>query len=181
MNTLHKSIHDSILRAGEAVNPLYAVTYYLNPIDRVIEAVSFGGGHPAPAYHNIWTEVFTAPPGAIPESVVENLLAIEDRLVLDCEENFQGTEWNGYNHIGIWEDKPEYPMEYQFEIGVFWDPYDWFDLRDLKDKWQGGMTAAQIIDSEDLGNIYDGMCRRDEAIKWLEQVIEEWEETDFSQ
>jgi hypothetical protein len=172
-----QKIHKSILEAGEHTHPRFAVAYYLNPVDKVIENVFVGGGMPRAAYYGIWIEIFTAPPGAIPQSVVNNLLAIEDRLIYDCQENFKGVEWDGRNHVGVWQNKPNYSWEYQFEIGCFWDPYDWFEpvLRDLKDKWRNGMTASQIIDSEDLGD-NEGMVDRDDAIKWLEQVIEEWEE-----
>jgi hypothetical protein len=177
MNTLH----ESILQAGEAVSSRYAVSYYLNPIGQVIEPYTVvGAGIPRAAYHNIWVEVFTAPADAIPQSVVENLLAIEDQLIYDCQHNWLGTEWNGFNHVGLWKEKPNYPWAYNFEIACFWDPADWFEpvLGDLKTKWQKGINATSIVDSEDLGNIYDGMVDREEAIQWLENMIEEWEEED---
>jgi hypothetical protein len=175
---MNSTLHDSILNAGKAVHPNYAVTYYLDPENKVIESYTvIGAGIPAPAYHGIWVEIFSAPAGAIPESVVANLLRIEDRLIYDCESNFQGTEWDGHNHIGVWRNKPDYSVR-QFEIGCFWDSCDWFEpvLQDLQDKWRKGMNASQIIDSEDLGNIYDGMVDRDEAVKWLEEQIKDWEE-----
>ncbi len=176
-STLHDSIHDSILNAGKAVHPNYATVYYLDPENRVIEPYTvIGAGIPAPAYHGIWVKIFSAPAGAIPESVVTNLLRIEDQLIYDCE-NFQGTEWDGHNHIGVWRNKPDYSVR-QFEIGSFWDPCDWFEpvLQDLREKWENGMNAAQIIDSEDLGNIYDGMVDRDAAIEWLAETIKDWED-----
>jgi hypothetical protein len=173
------TLHNSILNAGDAVHPSYPTDFYLDPESEQIQWYTrTGAGIPAPAYHGIWVKVFQAPAGAIPESVVENLLKVEDRLIYDCENNFQGTEWDGRNHTGVWKDKPDYSMEFQFEIAVFWDPWDWFGpvLQDLKDKWESGMDAAQIIDSEDLGDISSGIVDRDQAIEWLEDKIQEWQE-----
>jgi hypothetical protein len=137
-----------------------------------------GAGIPKAAYHDIWVKVLEAPADAIPESVVENLLRIEDRLIYDCEYNFQGTKWDGHNYVGVWRNKPEYSREFDFEVAAFWEPEDWFEsvLGSLKQKWELGMDAVQIIDSEDLGDIHSGMVRRDQAIEWLEEVIQEWRE-----
>ena len=73
---------------------------------------------------------------------------------------------------------PNYSFEFQFEIAAFWDPGDWFGpvLQDLKEKWESGMDAAQIIASEDLGDTVVGMVDRDQAIEWLEDTIQEWQE-----
>jgi hypothetical protein len=176
---IRQRIHKSILEAGKHTHPHLGVTYYLNPIDGCIEPWLETGGIPKNAYHGIWVKIMTAPADAIPESVVNALLRLEDQLVYDCEENFRGTEWDGNNYIGIWGDKPNYPFEYELEVGVFWDPEDWFDVYDLQRiqrKWkEEGMTAAQIIDSEDLGD-HNGKVRRDDAIQWLQNLIEQWEE-----
>jgi hypothetical protein len=69
----------------------------------------------------------------------------------------------------------------EFEIDCYWNPYDWFEpvINGLREKWKCGMNATEIIDSESLGNLHEGMCRRDEAIEWLEQMIKEWEKDDF--
>jgi hypothetical protein len=153
------------------------VTYYLDPIEKVIQPwIEIGSGIPRAAYNNIWVKILTAPANAIPESVVNTLLRLEDQLVYDCEVNFRGTEWDG-DYIGIWRSKPNYPFEYELEVACFWQPEDWFeldDLEDLKNKWKRGMTPTQIIESKDLGDYDRGMVDKDEALEWLEQMIEEW-------
>jgi len=172
------TLHNSILNAGEAVHPAYPTDFYLDPESEQIQWYTrTGAGIPAPAYHGIWVRLFQAPPNAIPKSIVQNLLRIEKQLIYDCEKNFQGTEWDGHNHIGVWKDKPDYSM-FRFEIATIWDPEDWFGpvLQDLKEKWESGMNATQIIDSEDLGDTVDGMVDRDQAIEWLEDKIQEWQE-----
>jgi hypothetical protein len=154
------------------------VTYYLDPIEKVIQPwIEIGSGIPRAAYNNIWVKVFSAPANAIPESVVKVLLELEDTLIYDCENNFQGSKWDGSNFIGVWKRKPDYEFEYQIEVTCYWSPEDWFDVFDIekmKRKWQSGMTPDQIIAEENLGSPDQGMVDREEAIQWMEDLIEEW-------
>jgi hypothetical protein len=90
--------------------------------------------------------------------------------------------------MNIWRSKMEffnrfpdddpYAAEYvddDLSPDVWCNPHDWFNLQNLKDRWQKGMSAPQIIDSENLVN-ENGAVDRDDAIQWLQNLIEQWEE-----
>jgi len=157
---------------------------YLDPEKQNVYTFLDTGAIPMTAYHNIDQLVLRVRPGAIASSVYNELLVIEDRLAAILGQ-YQGTVWNGSNHIGKWSqdglDQMEALDEYQGqrvnEIAYYWDAGDWFSpVSDtLKASWQEGQTAEQIIDGQGCGSEQDGMCDRDAAIAWLKEKIGEWE------
>jgi hypothetical protein len=155
---------------------------YLDPISERIYSFTNTGGIPMDAYNGIDLRILTVRPGAIAESVYDYLSSIEELLKTLLGE-FEGTEWNGSNEIGKWKRDEDgfntldyIQSSYAPEIASYWPAGDWFSpiTYELKVKWETGMTAEEIIDSEGCGDPIDGMCDRDEAIAWLEQQIEEW-------
>ena len=159
-----------------------ATAIYLDPEKRNVYTFLETGGTPMAAYHKIDKLVLRVYPGAIASSVYNELLVIEDRLAAILGE-YQGTVWNGSNHVGKWSqdglDQMEALGEYQGqrEIAYYWDAGDWFSpvSETLKASWEEGQTAEQIIDGQGCGSEQDGMCDRDEAISWLKEEIGEWE------
>ncbi len=158
---------------------------YLDPEQQALYTFTDTGGIPMDAYHGIDLRIITIKPGAIAESVYDYLSSIEEDLESLLDE-YEGSEWNGHNHIGKWKKDEdgmntldaihsEYP-----QIAYYWDAGDWFSpvISDLRRSWQEGKTAEEIIDEQGCGNEIDGMCDRGEAIAWLEGKIEEWENED---
>lgn len=153
---------------------------YLDPEARRLYTFTDTNCFPVTAYHSIDQLILTVYPTAIASSVESHLKSIESTLLALLDE-YQGSEWNGSNHIGQWSLKGKELMEYldqlPVEIASYWEPNDWFEpvISELKAKWESGMTAQQIIDSEHCGDDADGQCDPTKAVGWLEDLIEEWE------
>lgn len=153
---------------------------YLDPEAEKIYTFVGSNSQPMTAYHRIDRRIVTANSSAIPASVYSAIKSLEDNLDLLIDQ-YEGSEWNGNNHVGQWSESAEDTLEsiwdQQLEIASYWDASDWFEpvTDQLKDAWENGQTAEQIIDEQGCGNEADGMCDRDEAITWLESKIEEWQ------
>lgn len=161
---------------------------YLDPESKKLYSFTATGGIPMDAYHKIDRRILTVSPTAIASSVERYLIEIEDELE-SLIEGYQGSDWNGSNHIGSWSEDAllilEKIAETQIDsishhsIAHYWDADEWFSpiTSDLKSAWQEGKTAEQIIDEQGCGtDDADGMCDRDEAVSWLETKIAEWVE-----
>jgi len=168
---------------------------YLDPEAGRLYTFSERGAIPISAYHGIDRRILTVQECAIPASVKRCLFELLDTLVsiLDL---YEGTEWTGRSHIGVWPDEALQLLEatrnghFAQDLAYYMDSYDWFEpiLSKLKFRWWEGATAEEIIDEEGCGDedSLDGMCHRDDAVAWLKAEIAEWEaeakaedETDF--
>ena len=157
---------------------------YLDPEAGRLYSFSERGAIPISAYHGIDCRILTVQEGAIPASVKRCLFELLDTLVsiLDL---YEGTEWTGRSHIGVWPDEALQLLEatrnghFAQDLAYYWDACEWFEpiLSELKFRWEQGGTAEQIIDDEGCGSeeSVDGMCDRDEAIAWLKTEIADWE------
>lgn len=108
--------------------------------------------------------------------------------IYELQDAFKGTEWNGQNHVGVWDSDYEQrredgyrPFRYMEEcLSFFWTPEEWFDARNsndwqMKRKWELGLTVEEIIDTEDLGGAHcQGQCDRNAAIEWMNKTVERW-------
>lgn len=158
-------------------------TVYFDPEASEVIALLLGQSEtPVHAYNNIYQTVLDVPANAIAQSVAEALTELADDIEW-LAEGWQGTRWDGSNHIGVWADNrasdfSEKILGGYLDITTYWEPGDWFEpvMGELKDLWAEGKTAEQIIDEQDLGDTANGICDRDAAIKWLEKRIEEWVE-----
>ena len=155
---------------------------YLDPETERIYTFVGSNSTPMSAYHNIDRHILRVGDGAISASVYNAIKDVEDDLH-DLLDLYNGSEWNGSNHIGQWSEKAtELNLRiddklFQAEIASYWDAGDWFSpiAGDLKAEWESGKTAEQIIDEQGCGDEIDGMCDQNEAIDWLEGRIEEWQ------
>jgi len=169
MDNIRESIHHSILsilEAEDASNPYYPTIYYLDPKSAVIRwypqaEIGIGEG---------WVRILNAHPRAIPQSIVNTLLMIEDILVDSCA---------SFQLLGRWEDKPDYSLlRLELRVTVFWPPEKWFnefDRVDIRRMWRKGMSPEDIISSLFLGDPFNGGVDRREALDWIKQMIQEWE------
>lgn len=177
------ALHTSILELADYdFSGEWKTDIYLDPETEKLYTFTNTGGVPRTVFHGIDQHILSVSPKVIPQSVVDALLYVES-LLESVLKGWEGTEWNGNNHIGLWsEDSLDLLTEIQqktndYEIAHYWDASEWFSpvIDDLKTAWREGKTAEQIIDAENLGNDADGMCDRSEAISWLEYMIGEWE------
>lgn len=154
---------------------------YLDPEAKNIYPFTNTNCIPGTAYHNIDQFILTVSPSAIAASVYDYLIEIEEELQAIIEE-YQGSEWNGNNHVGRWSEegmnlKAALSMNHHPEIASYWDAGDWFEpvTGELKTAWEEGKTAEEIIDEQGCGDEINGMCDRSEAIEWLNRKINEWQ------
>ena len=154
---------------------------YLDPEEGKVYTFVGSNSHPRSAHNNIDRHVLRVDDGAIAESVYDAVKSIESNLN-DLLDLYNGSEWNGSNHIGQWDESANDLHERIIEsltespIASYWLPGDWFEgvMNELKTSWTEGKTAIAIIDEQGCGNSVDGMVDRGEAISWLERMFEEW-------
>lgn len=159
----------------------FSTKIYLNPEAEKIEVFQDSNNSmPMKAYHHEWLHICNIPSVSVPDSVVSALLEIEDALE-SAIESYEGTEWNGSNHVGQWSWNEDDSMHFaqltsELSFASYWEPGDWFEscMGELKKEWESGKTAEQIIDGQHLGDSADGMCDRPAAIEWLEDEIAQW-------
>lgn len=160
----------------------YKQELYLNPETYTLYVFEHvGAGTPMRAWHGIDKWILDIPDRAIPESLVEVLKRKLGNLVETCE-RFEGTKWDGSNHRGVWRSDDEYGVDasfdhMDFDIACYWDPSDWFGDADdeIRRLASEGLTPEQIADKLYLGDTMDGMCKRDEAIDYIETQLEYFE------
>jgi hypothetical protein len=153
---------------------------YLNPENETVYTFLTCNSVPASAYHNIDQFICKVWNEAIPESVRDGVMSVIDRLqaILD---DYQGSEWNGSNHVGRWkirgteDDQESYePISQDISIGYYYDPCDWFvDQDEMIKTFCAGKTAQQYCDDSNLDNGTEGAVKPGEALSWLEA---RWEE-----
>ena len=58
------------------------------------------------------------------------------------------------------------------------DPADWFDLFDIeeiREKWEEGLSAEEIVGEICLGDILNGMVDYHETLEWVNGLIQQWQ------
>lgn len=138
---------------------------YLDPEARRVSHWEFyGTGTPERVWHNR-AVIADLPRGAVGEHVREVVDGDEFRgLVEALFELYQGSEWNGSNHVGRWSGNDEYGskthelelmIEALFEhVPTYWDASDWFaggqwgesDANDIRVRMQRGETLEAIAE-----------------------------------
>lgn len=153
-----------------------------------------GPGQPMYAYHGRWLYLGSPGTECVPEALIERLSHYEDKF-RELDEAYQGTEWDGHNHIGKWDNIAEDVSQLLDLEGVamFWDAADWLgadwsavdsDLetcqsieqlaQDYANEAQGDGEA--VLDTDYLENVL--RHRRDSLIEELESTVAELLEWD---
>jgi hypothetical protein len=180
--TLLQSIE--ALESESFTTSAYDATFdiYLDPVDGIVYSYLNTHSVPATAYEGTDRLLMMLNCNAIGETVKDSLMAIADKLdtVMD---GYHGTEFDDCKNKNVanWDSES---LEYLEDltqsisgVGYYWEPSEWFEpvVSELKEEWESGKAAVEIIDSQDLGTLNsDGCCDRDEAIKWLTSMIEGW-------
>lgn len=113
-----------------------SATLYLVPaaetedgIPRVYSFGRVGAGTPEPAYHGRHLTLADLPRSSVASEVRDCLLAHVDELVA-LSEAYEGSSWDGHNHVGSWSDDVDYAYARFGELigGLpqYWDAGDWF-------------------------------------------------------
>ena len=154
---------------------------YLDPEKKAVYTFVGSNSSPMDAFHNIDLLLMRVHNGSIASSVQAAIENISENIgsVIDL---YLGTEWDGSNHVGRWDEGLCDELECLQEklsltpAACYWDASEWFGpvVDDLKAEWKSGKTADQIIDGQNLGDDCDGEVDRDEAIAWLNGMIGEW-------
>lgn len=158
----------------------YRVELYLDPENHRVYTFDYvGSGVPMAAWHHRHRWVCTIPDRAIPESVAEVVANHVGHLVAICEQ-YEGTVWDGSNHIGQWAD-PEgagyFDTATPLEFACFCDPADWFGgdgtdtmIRELAAK---GHSPADIMAGLYLGDPYNGEVEEGAALEYVAELVAE--------
>lgn len=97
-----------------------SVSLYLCPADECddgqarIKAFHRVGpsGTPEPAYHGRWRHLVDYGPQVVGESVLDALEAREDEW-LELAAQYEGSQWDGGNHVGTWSDAERWCDSYE--------------------------------------------------------------------
>ena len=125
----------------------WRVTLYLIPAEEsesgvpgILASVSVGnGGCPEPAWHDRWKCIGRVPEDAVGESVLAMLGEYESDL-LDLAAAYEGSQWDGNNHVGSWADDGVSLDLPWHDVAQWWDPWDWFQGQ----SWVDVCTLAHI-------------------------------------
>lgn len=146
---------------------------YLDPVERRVYTFLGNNSAPMDAYHNIDQHILTVQDRAIPSTVVDALMGVIDNLESLCDA-YQGTAWDGNNHVGTWaevaQEITECMGQIDLEVGCFWDPGDWFEpvSSEVRFLLAQGKTPEEVCASigTDFGT--DGAVEEGEAVAWIE-------------
>jgi len=101
--------------------------------------------------------------------------------LLTLLEGYEGTEWDGQNHKGIWSAESQELLEsveqqLSNSVTYYWDAGEWFEPVQAKliEELRQGKTPKEIVDEQDLGDVYNGRVRRQDAVRYLESLAEEY-------
>jgi len=112
-------------------------TLYIDPEDKQVYTFGYVGNAswPMKAHHRIHMSIGTVPLSTVPDSLKTWIEAHSDEIEALIAE-FQGTKWNGNNHIGQWSDDADQLQETldqafqealnQNEIHQYWDAEEWY-------------------------------------------------------
>lgn len=149
---------------------------------------------PMHAWHGRWLYLGEIPAGAVGESVLDHLRAIEDTL-LGYSAQYQGNRWDGHNLVGSWgADESWAEAEALGMVGIDWEragittrwdaadwlspsSADWADLcREAKlDPERGAGVLDAVVDHVDSVASGDGVWLEGTE-SYVERLLEEWAE-----
>ena len=161
---------------------IYNSIYFDPEESKIILFTDTQSSWPAAAHHKLWTSICRVPDNSTPESVVEVLLGCE-ALVTDLASAWIGSEWDGSNHVGVW-DKPalefaSFKIEDYFHTHNFcveWAVEYWLDgdAEYIYFLNKNGKSKDEIVELLHLGEAgsEDGFITKASALGFVEKVIE---------
>lgn len=128
--------------------------------------VQIGNGCSMPAWHGRWYTLGSVGTECEPESLQNALEQFEDDF-LEIDAAYNGTVWNGNNHIGQWDQDAIHnsnwdniAMQAKENCNQFWFADDWFqgslaDIDLTKEtiaaiaEWESGTADGAVLDQSD--------------------------------
>jgi len=177
-------------------------TLYLIPAEEnggtpcVCLSSDIGNGVPARAWHRRWLSLVNLPHDVVPESVMDAIEACRDEI-LHLDAAYQGTRWDGHNHVGVWDygdlDQIEWdranvgPIETSIldAIRTYYDPNEYYIgsvdhevERLFYESWRDGMTLDDLVEQEikealtadvEMSSVAVEKCLQGIARMWLRE------------
>jgi len=53
--------------------------------------------------------------------------------------------------------------------------FDIFDIEEIREKWEDGLSAEEIVGELFLGDILNGFVDYHETLEWIEGMIKQWQ------
>ena len=128
--------------------------------------VQIGNGCPMSAWNNRWYTLGSVGTECEPESLQNELEQFEDEY-REIDDAYLGSEWNGNNHIGQWDQAAIYnsnwdniAMQARENCNQFWSATDWFqgslaDIDLTKEsiaaiaEWESCTADGAVLDQDD--------------------------------
>lgn len=108
-----------------------------------------GPGSPEPAWHGRWFYVGSPGTEYVAESLTEYLQGHEGELrAIDAA--YLGSEWDGSNHRGRWDDSLDGEPQWfdMTDVASYWDAADWFQDLDVDDLLTNHSSMAEAVAGE---------------------------------
>lgn len=150
-------------------------------------------GTPMPAFHSRWAPVISYGPMVVGSSVVEFLESIADQLV-ELSEKYEGSEWDGSNHVGSWNETRDEMLSRTQEwneaksshLEKYWDAGDYFGP--AGEGWpelceEADINPAVIFQGQHVEDVAEQIAERIEphldhevrgTADYAERCAEEW-------
>lgn len=177
-----------------AVNIVYAVpgSERKDGVPHVLLYSGVGSGYPERAYHGRWLRLGSLAAKAVGSEAVE-VIESHKGLILSLLATYQGTEWDGNNHVGVWkrpDNDDDFDIEYMCydidrdlsQVATYWEASDWFAPVGLQECSSCDLLEDQVNYELDIAADNDAHLDpggvRDHLIYLAEKFLEEDSEED---
>lgn len=162
-------------------------TLYIDPEGPRVYTFGYVGNAswPMAAHHRIHISLGSVPLSTVPNSLKEWLEAHTDEIEALIAE-YQGSEWNGSNHIGKWSDESDelhtaldQQLQEAFnqnEIQTYWDASDWYagDPQSVISAAIGAGSIETAVENElDSAQMNGALLDPDDAEEALRTLLKE--------
>jgi len=155
---------DSLDSGDWSADSGYSVSLYLLPAEETksgsVEIYAYSGvgniGTPMPAFHGRWFGFGSYGVNVCGQSVLDVLKGMESQL-LAVATHYEGTRWDGRNHVGVWADEDDLGVgrsrhqlywswcDAEDRLRSYWDAIDWFGHASI---WWPELCLEAGIDPE---------------------------------
>lgn len=132
-----------------------------------------GPGTPEPAWHGRWFYIGNPGTEYVAESLIEYLQGHEDDL-RRINAAYLGSEWDGSNHRGRWEESigDEAPWFDTQDVASYWDAFQWMEDADADDLASNGTMAAAVEEAISYARTENAYLEADQTERAIRQKIE---------
>lgn len=142
-----------------------------------------GSGCPEPAYNRRWISLGSPGTAYVADALIAKLRGVEDHL-LTIDAAYIGTEWDGHNHVGRWEDAIDGNLQAVrdaiADVQTYWDADDWFSPINASQLNLELASITEIAEAEIASAAGDAALDLDDCRKAIRRMIQRAaeEETD---